>query len=55
MGKMKALLRLDGETALEKAIRLFKHAAIEDIVVVTGYRFEELTGIIKTTLGTRRF
>ncbi|HWQ73967.1 MAG TPA: nucleotidyltransferase family protein [Syntrophomonas sp.] len=37
MGKLKALLPLEGETLLHRAVRIFQTAGVADIVVVTGY------------------
>lgn len=45
MGRLKPLLRLGEVTALERSIELFRHAGIQDVVVVLGNRAEELRPI----------
>ncbi|MEN6327311.1 MAG: nucleotidyltransferase family protein [Syntrophomonas sp.] len=42
MGRLKALLPLEGETLLQRAVRIFKIAGVTDIVVVTGYEHEKI-------------
>jgi len=48
MGRRKALLPLDGRTALERSITLFRKNGIRDIVVVTGHRSAELVAFLAT-------
>ncbi len=43
MGEMKAGLPLGTGTVLEQCVRLFKECGIDDLVVVTGHRREEIS------------
>lgn len=52
MGKLKALLPLDGGTLLSCAARTLRGAGIEDITVVTGHRADEV-GEAALALGLR--
>jgi CTP:molybdopterin cytidylyltransferase MocA len=49
MGRLKPLLPLEDETVLERVIRLFEKAGVDDVRVVVGHRMEELIPIIKQT------
>ncbi len=42
MGEMKALLPLGGRTVLAHCVSLFRNCDIEDVVVVTGHRADEV-------------
>ena len=42
MGAFKPLLELGGRTFLERCVAAFRQAGVEDVVVVTGHRAEEL-------------
>ena len=42
MGKLKALLPLGGRTVLAQCVALFRACGIEDVVVVTGHRADEV-------------
>lgn len=48
MGDFKPLLRFGSATILEYVIELFSDAGIKDISVVTGYKSDELTEILKS-------
>jgi len=52
MGSLKALLPLGGRTVLEQCVALFRDCGIEDVVVVTGHRAEEV-GAIAAKAGAR--
>jgi molybdenum cofactor cytidylyltransferase len=52
MGKMKATIPLGTGTVLDLCISLFKTCGIEELVVVTGHRWEE-TGAIAERAGAR--
>lgn len=45
MGVLKGLLPLDGQTLLERCISLFHDSDIQDVIVVTGYRAEEISRV----------
>lgn len=47
MGALKPLLKLGDKTALEVLINTYKLCGIEDIIVVTGHRAEEIMGSLK--------
>ena len=40
-GAPKGLLRIDGETLVERSLRLLRQAGIERVILVTGYRAED--------------
>ena len=42
MGQFKPLLRVDGQTLIQRAVSVFLQNRIEDIIVVTGHRAAEL-------------
>jgi len=42
MGEPKALLRIDGETFIERIVRALKNSGLERIVVVLGFNAEEM-------------
>jgi len=42
MGEPKALLRIDGETFIERIVRALKNGGLERIVVVLGFNAEEM-------------
>jgi CTP:molybdopterin cytidylyltransferase MocA len=42
MGTLKPMLKLGGETILERAIKLFCDSGIEDVIVVVGHRANEI-------------
>jgi CTP:molybdopterin cytidylyltransferase MocA len=46
MGRFKPLLPLGGETVLERVIRNFRVAGIQKLLVVVGYRTEDLIPIL---------
>lgn len=46
MGQLKALLPLGGETLLQRAVRIFNAAGVNDLVVVTGYEQERIRDAI---------
>lgn len=52
MGALKALLPLGGRTVLEQCVALFHGCGIEDVVVVTGHRAQEV-GAIARSAGAR--
>ena len=45
MGELKALLPLGGRTVLEQCLSLFQDCGIDDLVVVTGHRADEVSVI----------
>ena len=45
MGELKALLPLGGRTVLEQCLSLFQACGIDDLVVVTGHRADEISVI----------
>lgn len=45
----KVLLRFNGESLIERHLRLLEETGITEIVVVTGYQAEELTATIEKT------
>lgn len=47
MGELKALLPLGGRTMLEQGVALFRDCGIEDVVVVTGHRADEVEAVAK--------
>jgi molybdenum cofactor cytidylyltransferase len=47
MGEFKPLLPLGGMTVLERTIRLFQSADVTDILVVVGYRADDLQPLIE--------
>jgi len=47
MGAFKPLLRLGDETALEKAVNLFRHAEVEHLQVVVGHQAELLNPLVE--------
>lgn len=47
MGELKALLSLGGCTVLEQCVTLFRDCGIEDVVVVTGHRADEVGAVAK--------
>lgn len=49
MMSFKPLLPLAGSTVIERVIRVFFQAGIRDVVVVAGYRAEELQPIVERT------
>jgi molybdenum cofactor cytidylyltransferase len=52
MGEFKPLLTLDGKTAVERCVALFREAGIDDVRVVAGHRGVEL-GPLLEGLGVR--
>lgn len=42
MGRFKPLLKLDGQTVLERVVSLYRDAGVTDIRVVTGFRSEAI-------------
>jgi CTP:molybdopterin cytidylyltransferase MocA len=46
-GRFKPLLPLGDETILERVIRIYRNAGISDIIVVTGYRSEDIIPLIE--------
>ena len=42
MGHFKPLLRVDGQTLIQRTISIFRKNRIDDIIVVTGHRADEL-------------
>jgi molybdenum cofactor cytidylyltransferase len=46
MGDFKPLLPLGGSTAIEEAVKRFRHAGIQEIGVVTGHRAEEIAPVL---------
>lgn len=42
MGRFKPLLKLDGQTVLERVVSLYRSAGVTDIRVVTGFRSDEI-------------
>jgi len=52
MGELKALLPLGGCTVLEQCVALFRDCGIEDVVVVTGHRADEV-GAVARAAGAR--
>jgi CTP:molybdopterin cytidylyltransferase MocA len=47
MGELKGLLPLNGNTMLERCVTLFRDCGIEDVVVVTGHRADEVGAVSK--------
>lgn len=47
MGALKALLPLGGRTVLEHCVALFRDCGIEDVVVVTGHRADEVGAVVR--------
>ena len=45
MGELKALLPMGGTTVLNQSINLFRSCGVNDIVVVTGHRAEEVRAV----------
>jgi len=52
MGELKGLLSLGGHTLLEHCVALFRDCGIEDVVVVTGHRADEV-GAVAEAAGAR--
>ena len=48
MGRPKPLLDIGGITVLERVIRLFRDAGIDDVRVVTGHRPEQLSPLLES-------
>jgi molybdenum cofactor cytidylyltransferase len=46
MGTLKPMLKLGGETILERVIRLFRDSGIEDVIVVVGHGAKETMPIV---------
>jgi molybdenum cofactor cytidylyltransferase len=46
MGTLKPLLKIGGETILERAIRLFSELGVGDVIVVVGHRAEQIIPIV---------
>jgi len=42
MGHFKPLLQVDGQTLIQRAISVFRQNRIDDIIVVTGHRADDL-------------
>ena len=49
MGELKGLLPLGGRTLVEHCVALFHDCGIEDVVVVTGYRADELGAVVEAS------
>ena len=45
MGELKALLPMGGTTVLNQSINLFRSCGVNDIMVVTGHRAEEVRAV----------
>jgi len=52
MGELKGLLPLGGRTVLEQCLGLFRDCGVEEVVVVTGHRAEEV-GAVAAAAGAR--
>lgn len=48
MGAFKPLLSLAGQTALERCVRLFRDAGVDDVRVVIGHRRDELRPLLRS-------
>jgi CTP:molybdopterin cytidylyltransferase MocA len=46
MGHFKPLLRVNGQTLIQRAISVFRRNRIDDIIVVTGHRADDLTAAL---------
>lgn len=47
MGDFKPLLKYGPRTVLERSVRLFQEAGVEDVVVVVGYRRDDLIPLLR--------
>jgi molybdenum cofactor cytidylyltransferase len=48
MGAFKPLLKLGQSTAVERAVRCFFNAGVNDVTVVVGHRYEELVQVVQS-------
>lgn len=46
MGHFKPLLRVNGQTLIQRAISVFRQNRIDDIIVVTGHRADDLKAVL---------
>ncbi len=49
MGRFKPLLPIDGRPAVERLVRIFKKNRVDDILVVTGHRGQDIDQALKHT------
>jgi len=54
MGDFKPLLKLDGKTMIEHSVDSMLHSGVNQVIVVLGYRGEEIEVLLKNKYDTSR-